>query len=128
MVIVLSINRSLILRSNPGKNIMKTITLGVFALVMSIGVLGYLPTAYINERCGQMESLLMEEQDNPEMYPGLQLTASLKNACPDIEYNLIPIVSQSSATDDGDIWEVITTFQTESRSRALDLESGIAFE
>ena len=103
---------------------MKNIILGGVVLAMWVGIFAYLPTAYVNERCGEIESWLMEKQENPEMYPGLQLTASLKETCPSIESNLAS-VSQSSANDDRDIWEEIEAFQRESQLRALELESDI---
>ena len=102
---------------------MKTIILGAVVLAMWVGVFAYLPTAYVNERCGQIESWFAEKQENPELYPGLTLTADLKEACPSIESNLS--MSQSSTNVDRDIWEEIEAFQRETQLRALEAGDNI---
>lgn len=98
---------------------MKNIILGGVVFAISIGIFAYLPTAYVNEWCGHIASLFAEKQENSELYPGLELTADLKEACPSIESNLAA-VSQSSSNDDRDIWSEIEAFQRESQLRVLE--------
>ena len=109
---------------------MKNFLVGAFAVVFFSAIMGYgILVAYPNEQCGRIESWFKEKQENPEMYPGLQLTASLKESCPSIESNLAPVISQSSTnvgSEHRDIWEEIQDFQTQSQLRALEAENGSA--